>query len=93
MWKLVVKRRCLKRSQAMVEKPNDPNVKNWRAGGYLKRLPKDPWGNDRAGFSAIGKINRKDFGLAWNQLLETGGVAVGDDVKIAIDTELVAKPE
>ena len=32
--------------KALVEKPNDPNVKNWRAGGYLKRLPKDPWGND-----------------------------------------------
>ena len=32
--------------KALVEKPNDPNVKNWRPGGYLKRLPKDPWGND-----------------------------------------------
>jgi len=32
--------------KALVEKPNDPNVRNWRAGGYLKRLPKDPWGND-----------------------------------------------
>jgi general secretion pathway protein G len=32
--------------KALVEKPNDPNVKNWRAGGYLKRLNKDPWGND-----------------------------------------------
>jgi general secretion pathway protein G len=32
--------------KALVEKPNDPNVKNWRSGGYLKRLPKDPWGND-----------------------------------------------
>lgn len=51
----------------------------------------DPWGNERAGFSATGKISRKDFGLTWNQLLETGGVAVGDDVKISIDAELVAK--
>lgn len=32
--------------KALVEKPNDPNVKNWRPGGYLKHLPKDPWGND-----------------------------------------------
>jgi general secretion pathway protein G len=32
--------------KALVEKPNDPNIKNWRSGGYLKRLPKDPWGND-----------------------------------------------
>jgi polyisoprenoid-binding protein YceI len=53
----------------------------------------DPWGNDRAGFSATGKINRKDFGLGWNQLLETGGVVVGDEVKIAIDAEIVAQPE
>ena len=52
---------------------------------------RDPWGNDRAGFSVTGKISRKDFGLVWNQFLETGGVAVGDEVKITIDTELVAK--
>ncbi|MPY87999.1 MAG: polyisoprenoid-binding protein [Luteitalea sp.] len=51
---------------------------------------KDPWGGDRAGFSATTKIKRSDFGLVWNQVLETGGVAVGDEVKIAIDLELVA---
>jgi polyisoprenoid-binding protein YceI len=50
---------------------------------------KDPWGGERAGFSATTKIRRSDFGLTWNQLLETGGVAVGDDVKISIDVELV----
>jgi polyisoprenoid-binding protein YceI len=50
---------------------------------------KDPWGGERAGFSATTKIKRSDFGLTWNQLLETGGVAVGDDVKISIDIELV----
>jgi polyisoprenoid-binding protein YceI len=49
----------------------------------------DPWGNERLGFSATGKINRKDFGLTWNQLLETGGVAVGDEIKIIINTELM----
>ena len=49
----------------------------------------DPWGGERAGFSATTKIKRSDFGLTWNQLLETGGVAVGDDVKISIDAELV----
>ena len=49
----------------------------------------DPWGNQRAGFSAKGKINRGDFGLTWNQLLEAGGVAVGDEIKLSIDTELV----
>jgi len=54
---------------------------------------RDPWGNDRAGFSLNGKLSRKDFGLTWNQLLETGGVAVGDEIKISIDSEIVAKPE
>ena len=49
----------------------------------------DPWGKLRAGFSATTRINRKDFGLTWNQLLEAGGVAVGDEVRISIDVELV----
>jgi polyisoprenoid-binding protein YceI len=49
----------------------------------------DPWGGERAGFEAVGKIKRSDFGLTWNQALETGGVVVGDDVKITIDAELV----
>lgn len=50
---------------------------------------KDPWGGERAGFSATAKIKRSDFGLTWNQVLETGGVAVGDEVKISLDVELV----
>jgi polyisoprenoid-binding protein YceI len=50
---------------------------------------KDPWGGERAGFSATAKVKRSDFGLTWNQLLETGGVAVGDEIKISIDAELV----
>jgi len=50
---------------------------------------KDPWGNDRAGFSATGKINRRDFGLNWNQALEAGGVVVGDEVKMTLDVEIV----
>lgn len=45
-------------------------------------INKDPWGNDRAGFSLKGKINRKDWGLNWNAALETGGVLVSEDVKI-----------
>ena len=49
----------------------------------------DPWGNERLGYQATGKIDRRDFGLTWNQALETGGVAVGHDVKIIINTELV----
>ncbi len=50
---------------------------------------KDPWGNVRAGVSASAKINRKDFGVAWNALTETGGVVVGDEVKITVEAELI----
>jgi polyisoprenoid-binding protein YceI len=49
----------------------------------------DPWGNERRGYSATGKIDRRDFGLIWNQVLEAGGVAVGHDVKIVINTEVM----
>lgn len=49
----------------------------------------DPWGGTRRGFSAKGKLLRSAFGLAWNAALETGGVVVGDEVKITINTELV----
>jgi polyisoprenoid-binding protein YceI len=55
----------------------------------LQGRGKDPWGNERAGFEAKGKINRADFGLNWNQALEAGGVVVGDEVKISIDVELI----
>lgn len=55
----------------------------------LEGRTRDPWGNERAGFSAAGKINRREFGLNWNQALETGGVLVGDDVKLTIDVELI----
>jgi len=50
---------------------------------------KDPWGGERVGFSASGKIDRRDFGLTWNQLLETGGVAVGNEIKIGLEIEAV----
>ena len=49
---------------------------------------KDPWGNEKAGFEATTKIKRSDYGLTWNAALETGGVLVGDDVKISIEAEL-----
>lgn len=55
----------------------------------LEGLVKDPWGGERAGFSASGKLNRSDFNLLWNQLLEAGGVTVGEEVKLSIDVELV----
>jgi polyisoprenoid-binding protein YceI len=50
---------------------------------------KDPWGNTRIGLSATTKINRKDFGLAWNAALETGGVLVGDEIAITLDVEFI----
>jgi polyisoprenoid-binding protein YceI len=51
----------------------------------------DPWGNDRIGYEAHTKISRKDFGLNWNQALETGGVVVGDEVKIELNVEAIAQ--
>jgi polyisoprenoid-binding protein YceI len=50
---------------------------------------RDPWGGQRAAYSATTKINRKDFGLTWNQALETGGFVVGDEVKITADVQFV----
>src|SRR6476660_340869 len=54
---------------------------------------KDPWGNVRAAFTARTSIDRKDFGLTWNQALETGGVMVGDRVDIEADIEAVKQVE
>jgi len=51
---------------------------------------KDAWGNQRAGFAAKGTINRKDFGLTWNKVLETGGVTVGDEVEISLQVQGIA---
>jgi len=50
---------------------------------------KDPWGNERAGFSARAALDRREFGLVWNAALETGGVLVGEKVEIAIELEAV----
>ena len=50
---------------------------------------KSPWGATSAGFSATTSFNRKDFGLNWNQALETGGVLVGEKIKLEIELELV----
>jgi polyisoprenoid-binding protein YceI len=49
----------------------------------------DPWGGNRLAFSATGEIDREDWGLTWNQALETGGVLVGKAVKLEIEAELV----
>lgn len=50
---------------------------------------KDPWGNEKAAFEITGKINRKDWGLNWNAALETGGVLVGEEVKISAEVQFV----
>ncbi len=62
-----------------------PVVLNATYGGTSK----DPWGMTRCGFGLEGKISRKDFGLVWNAALETGGVALGDEVKIQANVEFV----
>ena len=54
-------------------------------GGVMK----DPWGNEKAGFTINGKISRKDWGLTWNAALETGGMMVSDEVKISCELQLV----
>ena len=50
---------------------------------------KDPWGNERIGFVAKTVLSRKDFGLEWNQVLETGGVLVGDRVDVEVEVQAV----
>ncbi len=52
-------------------------------------ISKDPWGNVKTGFSLSGKINRNDFNLHWNAALETGGVLVSEEVKIAAEIQFV----
>ena len=54
-------------------------------------VSKDPWGNERAGFTATATINRKDFGLTWNQALETGQLLVGEEVDIVLEVEGIAQ--
>jgi polyisoprenoid-binding protein YceI len=54
---------------------------------------KDPWGNEKMGFEVAGVLNRKDFNIVWNKTLDTGGVLVGDEVKVQIGVEAnKAKP-
>lgn len=58
---------------------------NVEFGGVVK----DPWGNEKAGFTINGKVNRKDWGLIWNAALETGGLLVGEDVNISCEIQLM----
>jgi len=57
----------------------------------LEPAIQDPWGNARRGVSARARVNRKDWGLKWNLAIEAGGVAVGDEVTIELDAELVGR--
>lgn len=56
-------------------------------GGFMK----DPWGNDKAGFTTEFTVNRKDFGINWNKALDQGGLVLGEDVKISLSLELNKK--
>ena len=89
-----------------VERNNDGNLKvtgDLTIRGVTKMavltatLPKapikDPWGLQRTAASASTKINRQDFGVAWNQKLDSGGVVVGDDVNITLDVEMIIPPQ
>lgn len=53
---------------------------------------KDPWGGIRRGFSATSRFSRKDFGIIWNKILETGGLTLGEDLDVTVDIELVQMP-
>jgi polyisoprenoid-binding protein YceI len=64
------------------------NVKlNVQFGGFVK----DPWGNEKAGFTVSGVIKRSDWGLVWNATIETGGLMVSDEVAISCEFELINK--
>ena len=61
------------------------NIKlNLQLGGILN----DPWGNERAGFTVTGKINRSNWGLTWNSPIESGGLMVSDEIAISCEVEL-----
>lgn len=54
---------------------------------------KDPWGNERAGFEVESTLNRKEYGILWNQALDAGGFMLGDDVKVTINLETIKPKE
>jgi polyisoprenoid-binding protein YceI len=64
-----------------------PVVLDLEIGGTTK----DPWGNSKAGFTARGKVNRKEFGMVWNKALDAGSVMLGEEVEVVIDVEAQAK--
>lgn len=63
-------------------------TKNVKLTVQFGGIQKDPWGNEKAGFTVNGKINRSDWGLTWNTAIESGGVMVGDEINITCEIEL-----
>lgn len=63
-------------------------TKNIKLTVQFGGIQKDPWGNEKAGFTVNGKINRSDWGLTWNTAIESGGVMVGDEINITCEIEL-----
>ena len=63
-------------------------TKNIKLDVQFGGMAKDPWGNEKAGFTVSGKINRKDWELKWNTLMEAGGLLVGEEVIITCEVEL-----
>lgn len=63
--------------------------KNVVLDAELGGIAQDPWGGTRAGFSLTGKINRKDFGVSFSMLTETGGIALGEEVKLLLNLQYV----
>jgi polyisoprenoid-binding protein YceI len=88
-----VARRVQPRAGAELDVIGDLTIKGITREVVLRVEPhgqaKDPWGNVRAAFTAKTSIDRKDFGLTWNQVLETGGVMVGDRVEIEAEIQAV----
>ncbi|MEO1443325.1 MAG: YceI family protein, partial [Chloroflexota bacterium] len=60
---------------------------------FMGEVEKSPFGDTRAGFQGTLTVNREDFGLTWNQVLEAGGVIVSKDVKITVDVQAVKQTE
>lgn len=87
--------RSVKKSGDSVEVSADLTIrgvtKSVTFKGEVSGPAKDPWGNERVGFGVHAEVDREDFGLTWNQALETGGVLVGKKVKIEIDAEFTKK--
>jgi len=63
-------------------------TKNVKLNVQFGGMQKDPWGNEKAGFTVTGKINRNDWGLIWNTPLESGGLMLSEEIKISCEVEL-----